>query len=162
MALGPEKARAAHNQRSTGTSDYISESPRCPHYLDGSRCSRRSGHIGNHEAVSGRTVTVWPAAPAVPAEEETKAEAHRSVVHSSRTIKTVGEALSCAENALLNAYPNSGLGAHYAEVIAELLRDVIRQRPVGSNGKHGELHTATCGCEDVPPVVPAPTETELT
>ena len=24
----------------------------------------------------------------------------------------------------------------------------IRHRPVGSNGKHGDLHTPTCGCED--------------
>ena len=96
------------------------------------------------------------------AEEETKAEEHRSVIHSNRTIKTVGEALSYAETALLKTYPESAQRAHYAEVIAELLRDVARQRPVGSNGKHGELHTPTCGCEDVSassPVVPAPTET---
>ncbi|PBI96965.1 hypothetical protein BKP42_36250 [Rhodococcus erythropolis] len=101
-------------------------------------------------------------APAEPAEEETKAEEHRSVIHSNRTIKTVSEALSYAETALLNTYPDSEQRAHYAEVIAELLRDIARQRPVGSNGKHGELHTPTCGCADVPassPVVPAPTET---
>lgn len=29
------------------------------------------------------------------------------------------------------------------------LIDVLHEhRPVGSNGKHGSLHTPTCGCED--------------
>ncbi|WP_311053100.1 hypothetical protein [Rhodococcus qingshengii] len=143
--------------------DTIRNFPRCGHYLDEARCTRRI-HDGDHEVAQGDEVIVWPAGePATePAEEETKAEEHRSIIHSNRTIKTVGEALSYAETALLNAYPHSGQRAHYAEVIAELLRDVARQRPVGSNGKHGELHTPTCGCEDVPassPVVPAPTET---
>lgn len=31
-------------------------------------------------------------------------------------------------------------------------RDLIRQvdvhRPLGPNGKHGKLHTTTCGCEE--------------
>lgn len=25
-----------------------------------------------------------------------------------------------------------------------------RHRPIGANGKHGDLHTPTCGCEDRP------------
>lgn len=32
-------------------------------------------------------------------------------------------------------------------VIADLLGVLQLHRPVGSNGKHGELHTPTCGCE---------------
>lgn len=29
-----------------------------------------------------------------------------------------------------------------------LINMIDRHRPLGSNGKHGDLHTATCGCED--------------
>ncbi|ORI13453.1 hypothetical protein BJI47_22685 [Rhodococcus sp. 1168] len=40
----------------------------------------------------------------------------------------------------------------------DLTRDKINElasllqlhRPAASNGKHGELHTPTCGCEDTP------------
>ncbi|WP_280499377.1 hypothetical protein [Nocardia cyriacigeorgica] len=71
-----------------------------------------------------------------------------SELHSTRSIKTVGEALSYAECAVLNFYPDNSQRAHYAKVLAELLADVARQRPTGSNGKHGDLHTPTCGCED--------------
>lgn len=31
--------------------------------------------------------------------------------------------------------------------IQRILEDIDRQRPLGSNGKHGNLHTPTCGCE---------------
>jgi hypothetical protein len=32
--------------------------------------------------------------------------------------------------------------------IGHLLSVLSLCRPVGSNGKHGDLHTDTCGCED--------------
>jgi len=31
-----------------------------------------------------------------------------------------------------------------------LINMIDRHRPLGANGKHGNLHTATCGCEDKP------------
>jgi hypothetical protein len=143
---------------------------------DAKPCGSNSVTLGwckltaRHEGLHTNGTYLWgtpsepdPPTPAEPAEEETKAGEHRSVIHSNRTIKTVGEALSYAETALLSAYPDSGQRARYAEVIAELLRDVARQRPVGSNGKHGELHTSTCGCEAVTfsaPVVEEETKAE--
>ena len=33
------------------------------------------------------------------------------------------------------------------EAIARLIAILDRHRPLGSDGKHGDLHTATCGCE---------------
>ena len=33
------------------------------------------------------------------------------------------------------------------EAIARLIATLDRHRPLGSDGKHGDLHTATCGCE---------------
>ncbi|MBD3941961.1 hypothetical protein IF188_09665 [Microbacterium sp. NEAU-LLC] len=32
--------------------------------------------------------------------------------------------------------------------IAELVREIDRHRPLGIDGKHGDLHTPTCGCGD--------------
>lgn len=29
-----------------------------------------------------------------------------------------------------------------------LISRIDQHRPVGSDGKHGNLHTSTCGCED--------------
>lgn len=32
--------------------------------------------------------------------------------------------------------------------IGRLVAEIDRQRPLGPDGKHGELHTPSCGCED--------------
>ncbi|MEV4705046.1 hypothetical protein [Actinoplanes sp. NPDC049316] len=49
---------------------------------------------------------------------------------------------------------NSGLDEHrQASDIAHLqalIDECDRHRPLGPNGKHADLHTPTCGCEDVP------------
>ena len=37
--------------------------------------------------------------------------------------------------------------AETREAIGNLLRILERHRPTGSNGKHGNLHTPTCGCD---------------
>jgi hypothetical protein len=34
--------------------------------------------------------------------------------------------------------------------IQRLINVLDLHRPLGPNGKHGSLHTPTCGCEDVP------------
>jgi len=34
------------------------------------------------------------------------------------------------------------------EHINMLIAEIDRHRPLGPDGKHGELHTPTCGCED--------------
>jgi hypothetical protein len=33
-------------------------------------------------------------------------------------------------------------------MLHELVEEIDRHRPSGSDGKHGNLHTTTCGCED--------------
>jgi hypothetical protein len=32
--------------------------------------------------------------------------------------------------------------------ISRLINECDRHRPLGVDGKHGDLHTPTCGCED--------------
>lgn len=34
------------------------------------------------------------------------------------------------------------------QVMQRLINLLHEHRPVGSNGKHADLHTATCGCDD--------------
>ena len=77
-------------------------------------------------------------------------EAGETAIHTTSSIKIVGEALAFAETALLHFYPDTGQRAIYAGVIAHLLADVQRQSPTGPDGKHGDRHTPTCGCADVP------------
>ena len=33
-------------------------------------------------------------------------------------------------------------------LIGSLIKDLDGHRPLGPDGKHGDLHTATCGCDD--------------
>ena len=35
----------------------------------------------------------------------------------------------------------------HSERIGRLIAEIDRQRPLGPDGKHGDLHTPTCGCE---------------
>ena len=46
--------------------------------------------------------------------------------------------------------PNTGdvLEDRTRAAFSELLTLLARHRPVGPDGKHNNLHTATCGCED--------------
>lgn len=36
----------------------------------------------------------------------------------------------------------------HLERLGRLVDEIDRHRPLGPDGKHGELHTPTCGCED--------------
>ena len=42
-------------------------------------------------------------------------------------------------------------------VLTTLIRDCDRHRPLGPDGTHGDRHTLTCGCEDVPAGLLPPT-----
>lgn len=61
------------------------------------------------------------------------------------TLKALRETLCIAQSAMLamNRVPSDEI-ARLGRVIAE----IDRLRPLGPDGKHGDLHTASCGCED--------------
>lgn len=40
--------------------------------------------------------------------------------------------------------------SEHVERLQQLINECDRHRPVGPDGKHGDLHTQTCGCEDIP------------
>lgn len=62
MAIGPEKARAAHNNQSKIKEPVIIGTPRCPYYLDEARCTIPAGHQGAHGITEGDRdrMTMWP------------------------------------------------------------------------------------------------------
>jgi hypothetical protein len=64
-------------------------------------------------------------------------------------LKTMREALCLAQTALLNRLDRPTLPQHQAsDTIQALIFEIDQHRPLGPNGKHGNLHTLTCGCED--------------
>lgn len=67
-----------------------------------------------------------------------------SMIRSSHTLKMVREALCYAEATMLQTVQ----GQKYLEIVQDLVEDIDRQRPLGRDGKHGNLHTDNCGCSD--------------
>jgi hypothetical protein len=67
------------------------------------------------------------------------------------TLKAIRETLCIAQARI----GNSGIDSHRIESdvarIGRIIAEIDRQRPLGSDGKHGDLHTPTCGCEDARP-----------
>lgn len=67
-----------------------------------------------------------------------------SLIRSNHSLKMVREALYYAEATMLQTVQ----GQRYREIVQDLVEDIDRQRPLGRNGKHGNLHTDNCGCAD--------------
>jgi hypothetical protein len=69
---------------------------------------------------------------------------------STPTPKSAYEAL-CAAQSALNEHARRGMDVgrvpHWVATIGVLLRQIETVRPLANNGKHGELHTDSCGCE---------------
>lgn len=66
------------------------------------------------------------------------------------SLKTVRETLCVAQAALYKLpldYTAGGFIPAHHELIGRLIAEIDRQRPLGPDGVHGDLHTETCGCE---------------
>lgn len=51
----------------------------------------------------------------------------------------------CIAQGMLNEF---GYEWHHGKSIQLLIDECDRMRPLGPDGKHGNLHTDECGCED--------------
>ena len=62
------------------------------------------------------------------------------------TLKALRETLCRAQTAMAAVYPDG----HWIDIerLERVIAEIDRQRPLGPDGKHGDLHTPTCGCED--------------
>lgn len=72
--------------------------------------------------------------------------------------KMLRETLCLAQVAVQRHDGMDVLNAHHIARIGRLIAECDRHRPLGPNGKHGDRHTATCGCEDVPGSALTPAE----
>lgn len=68
--------------------------------------------------------------------------------------KLLREALCIAQTAINESSVN--WHATVNKRLGRLINELDKHRPLGSDGKHGELHTETCGCEDVRRAVSPP------
>lgn len=67
-----------------------------------------------------------------------------STLHTTDTLKMLRETLCVAQLGLALNDPRYN---EHSGRIQRLIRDIDRQRPLGPDGKHGDRHTATCGCD---------------
>lgn len=66
-------------------------------------------------------------------------------------VKATREALCAAQSALgemARRGMDAGTAPHRIARLGALIRELDIHRPLGPDGKHGNRHTPTCGCED--------------
>lgn len=64
------------------------------------------------------------------------------------SLKMLRETLCVAASAVSNSPVGGSRSNEHIDRISRVISEIDRQRPLGSNGKHGNLHTPTCGCDD--------------
>lgn len=62
--------------------------------------------------------------------------------------KMLRETLCLAQSAIIQLDLVDELKERHIMVLQRMINECDRHRPLGINGKHANLHTATCGCED--------------
>lgn len=61
--------------------------------------------------------------------------------------KMLRETLCVAQGRIGNSPLDEGRKKEHIDRLSRLIAECDRHRPLGSDGKHGSLHTATCGCD---------------
>jgi hypothetical protein len=65
-------------------------------------------------------------------------------------LKMIREAL-CVAQSMINHDGRGESRPYQSDMLQILIKEIDIHRPHAANGKHGKLHTETCGCEDVRP-----------
>lgn len=65
----------------------------------------------------------------------------------SVTPKSLRETLCIAQTRILNSGLDGARAGRDVAALQLLIDECDRHRPLGQDGKHRDLHTATCGCE---------------
>lgn len=68
--------------------------------------------------------------------------------------KMLRETLCVAQVRIGESGLDAGRVREHVERLQRLIDECDRHRPLGPDGKHGDRHTPTCGC-DVPEIIPA-------
>lgn len=64
--------------------------------------------------------------------------------------KMLRETVCFAQSAVLHYYGRDERMLTHVALLGRLVVACDRLRPLGPDGKHGDRHTASCGCEDKP------------
>lgn len=70
-----------------------------------------------------------------------------TTIHTRDDLKSVRETLCLAQSALAHWPYDEEAKPYHMERLSRLIADIDIQRPLGPDGKHGNRHTATCGCD---------------
>ena len=62
--------------------------------------------------------------------------------------KMLRETLCVAQNTIAHSPYDDGRKEKHIVRLSRLIAECDRHRPLGPDGKHGNRHTLTCGCED--------------
>lgn len=72
---------------------------------------------------------------------------HEAFFTAPYGVKMLRETLTLTEKLFQRAASEDGVRVRHLATVAALIEQCDMHRPLGSNGKHGDLHTATCGCD---------------
>lgn len=72
--------------------------------------------------------------------------------------KMLRETLCVAQAVIIHDMPHAERKLEHLNRLQRLIDECDRHRPIGPNGKHGDWHTTTCGCDDVPGSALTPVE----
>lgn len=64
--------------------------------------------------------------------------------------KMLRETLCVAQAVVARSTTDADRRHEHVARISRLITECDRHRPLGPDGKHGDRHTATCGCDDIP------------
>lgn len=64
------------------------------------------------------------------------------------SLKMLRETFCVAQSAIGQLPVVVARNLDHLERLERLIAEIDRQRPLGKDGKHGDLHTPFCGCED--------------
>jgi hypothetical protein len=62
--------------------------------------------------------------------------------------KMLKETLCVAQSRIGNSPLDEGRKREHIDRLQRLIDECDRHRPIASDGKHGDLHTPTCGCQE--------------
>lgn len=68
--------------------------------------------------------------------------------HIADSPKMLRETLCVAQSRIGNSGMDEGRKKEHIDRLQRLIDECDRHRPLGIGGKHGDLHTDTCGCVD--------------
>lgn len=72
-----------------------------------------------------------------------------AVIDVPDSLKMIRETLCVAQTRIAHSEVDKDRKHLHIDLLGRMIAEIDRQRPLGPDGKHGNLHTPDCGCEGV-------------